>query len=92
MNEKMGSSRVTGFLRAERRTVVNGKGEEVLLTGWGLVTGCFLKAICGLLTATAGLTVLRGLRLLSVNWRELNTLSSSGLPSATATLPERISG
>ncbi|MNB85431.1 Endoglucanase precursor [compost metagenome] len=36
MNEKMSSSRVTGFLRAEGRTVVNGKGEEVLLTGWGL--------------------------------------------------------
>lgn len=36
MNEKMSRSRVSGFLRAEGRTVVNGKGEEVLLSGWGL--------------------------------------------------------
>lgn len=36
MNEKMSRARVSGFLRAEGRTVVNGNGEEVLLTGWGL--------------------------------------------------------
>lgn len=36
MFEKTDRSRVDGFLRAEGTSVVNGKGEEILLTGWGL--------------------------------------------------------
>ncbi|WP_438431599.1 glycoside hydrolase family 5 protein [Gorillibacterium sp. sgz500922] len=36
MFEQTARSRVNGFLRAEGRTVVNGNGEEIILTGWGL--------------------------------------------------------
>lgn len=34
LNPKMSRDRVNGFLRAEGRKVVNGKGEEIVLTGW----------------------------------------------------------
>lgn len=34
--EKMSPQRVNGFLRAQGREIVNGKGEPVLLSGWGL--------------------------------------------------------
>ncbi len=36
MLEKMSRDRVKGFLRAEGRKIVNGEGEEILLSGWGL--------------------------------------------------------
>jgi hypothetical protein len=36
MLEKISRSRVNGFLKASGRKIVNGAGEEVLLTGWGL--------------------------------------------------------
>lgn len=36
MNEKLSSSRVQGFLRAQDRSIVNEAGEEIVLTGWGL--------------------------------------------------------
>ncbi|MEF2965430.1 cellulase family glycosylhydrolase [Paenibacillus sp. M1] len=36
MYEKTSRTRVKGFLRAEGRKVVNGDGEEIILTGWGL--------------------------------------------------------
>ena len=36
ITEKMSRSRVDGFLRAEGRTMVNGRGEEILLTGMGV--------------------------------------------------------
>ncbi|MDR0641967.1 MAG: cellulase family glycosylhydrolase [Treponema sp.] len=36
MLEKLDRSRVHGFLRARGKTIVNGRGEEVLLCGWGL--------------------------------------------------------
>lgn len=34
--EKRSQDRVYGFLKAQGKTIVNGKGEEILLTGWGL--------------------------------------------------------
>ena len=36
ITEKMSRSRVDGFLRAEGKIMVNGRGEEVLLTGMGV--------------------------------------------------------
>ncbi|MDR1444793.1 MAG: cellulase family glycosylhydrolase [Treponema sp.] len=36
MLEKLDRNRVKGFLRARGKVLVNGEGEEVLLTGWGL--------------------------------------------------------
>lgn len=36
MFEKTSRDRVKGFLRAEGTTIVNGVGEEIILTGWGL--------------------------------------------------------
>ncbi|ERJ11361.1 glycoside hydrolase family 5 protein [Haloplasma contractile] len=36
MNEKINRNRVKGFLKAKGRTIVNGDGEEIILTGWGL--------------------------------------------------------
>lgn len=36
MLEQTDRSRVKGFLRAEGTKIVNGDGEEILLTGWGL--------------------------------------------------------
>ncbi len=36
IEEKRSRSRVNGFLRAKGREIVNGKGEPVLLSGWGL--------------------------------------------------------
>lgn len=35
-NEKLSQARVSGFLRAKGREIVNGKGEPLLLSGWGL--------------------------------------------------------
>ena len=34
--EKLSRERVSGFLRAKGREVVNGRGEPILLSGWGL--------------------------------------------------------
>ena len=34
--EKLSRNRVDGFLRAEGREIVNGKGKPILLSGWGL--------------------------------------------------------
>ncbi len=36
MKQSAGRGRVEGFLDTDGRRIVNGKGEEVLLTGWGL--------------------------------------------------------
>jgi hypothetical protein len=36
MLEKLDRTRVQGFLRARGKAIVNGRGEEVLLCGWGL--------------------------------------------------------
>lgn len=36
VSEKLSRDRVSGFLRAEGREIVNGKGEPILLSGWGL--------------------------------------------------------
>ncbi|MDR1971289.1 MAG: cellulase family glycosylhydrolase [Treponema sp.] len=36
MLEKLDRERVAGFLKARGQRIVNGKGEEVLLNGWGL--------------------------------------------------------
>lgn len=36
MKKAVNRNRVKGFLRADGRRIVNGDGEEVLLTGWGL--------------------------------------------------------
>jgi hypothetical protein len=36
MLEKSERSKVNGFLKAKARTIVNGKGEEIILSGWGL--------------------------------------------------------
>jgi hypothetical protein len=36
MLEKISRNRVKGFLKASGRTIVNGEGEDILLTGWGL--------------------------------------------------------
>lgn len=35
-SEKMSRDRVSGFLRASGRELVNGKGEPIILSGWGL--------------------------------------------------------
>ena len=34
--EKLSRSRVNGFLRAQGREIHNGKGEPIVLSGWGL--------------------------------------------------------
>lgn len=36
ISEKLSRKRVNGFLRASGREIVNGKGEPILLSGWGL--------------------------------------------------------
>ena len=36
ITEKLNRSRVQGFLHADGKKLVNGKGEEILLAGWGL--------------------------------------------------------
>ncbi len=36
ITSKISRDRVNGFLRADGRRIVNGAGEEILLTGWGL--------------------------------------------------------
>lgn len=36
MKKAVNRSRVNGFLRADGRRIVNGAGEDILLTGWGL--------------------------------------------------------
>ena len=36
VTEKMSRERVYGFLRAENGKIVNGRGEEIILTGMGL--------------------------------------------------------
>ena len=36
MLDKMSRNRVKGFLDTRGKTIVNGEGEEILLTGWGL--------------------------------------------------------
>lgn len=36
MKQEMNNTRVKGFLSASGKTVVNGDGEEIILTGWGL--------------------------------------------------------
>lgn len=35
-SEKLSRARVSGFLRAQGREIVNGNGEPILLSGWGL--------------------------------------------------------
>lgn len=34
--EKLSRRRVDGFLRAQGQEIVNGRGEPILLSGWGL--------------------------------------------------------
>lgn len=36
MKAKLNQSRVNGYLRAVDRAIVNGEGEEIILSGWGL--------------------------------------------------------
>ena len=36
INEKTSKSRVCGYLKAKGTSIVNGNGDEILLTGWGL--------------------------------------------------------
>jgi len=36
ISEKMSQERVEGFLQAQGREIVNGRGEPILLSGWGL--------------------------------------------------------
>ncbi|MHB8130863.1 MAG: glycoside hydrolase family 5 protein, partial [Mobilitalea sp.] len=36
MNKKLSRDKVSGFLHAKGKTIVNGNDEEIILTGWGL--------------------------------------------------------